>query len=287
MTTPKLCEHCAKPLAPTPSQFARGLRTANKRFCNHACAAQAKSNRVPMTCPQCQAPVLAERHRLKTQTQVFCSKACYDTHHAATPVSCATCQGVFVPKGYSKAQRYCCIACVPKAGADNPNFGKRHPGMFAHSGQFRLWLSAQRMGENNPAWKGGSKTTGAWQHQTWIGKWAKANLEPLCAVCSAPAQHVHHIVPGRFFSPRMLMQFRQNLVMLCDLHQRNQVDAASPLLALHTPRLIPFADRLPEPILQALEQGGLVSSPLAGCDYLPLGKVGELIHSGHWLIDKA
>ena len=62
----------------------------------------------------------------------------------------------------------------------------------------------------------------------------------------------------------------------------HQVDAAQPLLAQRTPRLIPFADRLPPAILAALEQGGLVSSPLPGCDYSPLGNIGELIHSGHW-----
>lgn len=287
MTTQKLCEHCAKPLAPTPSQFERGMRTVTKRFCNHACSAQAKSNRVPMTCPQCQAPVLAERYRLIKQTQVFCSKACYDKNHAATPRQCPTCEKSFFSKAYSKTQKYCCMKCVPMTGADNPNFGKRHPNMFQHSGQFRLWLSALRMGKNNPAWRGGSKTTGAWQHQTWIGQWAKANLAHQCAECSAPAGHVHHIVPGRLFSPRILMQFRQNLVMLCDLHQCRQVEVATPLLLQGTPRLIPFADRLPESILTALEQGGLVSSPLPGCDYSPLGNVGELIHSGHWLIDKA
>jgi hypothetical protein len=287
MSTPKLCEHCAKPLAPTPLQWARGMRTATKRFCNHQCAAQAKSTRVPMTCPQCQAPVLAERFRLKKQTQVFCSQSCYQANHAATPGQCLTCAKSFVAKSYGKHQKYCCIACVPKTGAANPNFGKRHPGLFQHTGEFRLWLSALRTTAGNPAWRGGSKTTGAWQHQTWVSQWASANLPAHCAHCAAVATQVHHIAPGRLFAPRLLMQFRQNLVRLCDLHQRHAVEAATPLLQQGKPRLIPFADRLPESILRALEQGGLVSSPLPGCDYSPLGNLGELIHSGRWQTDKA
>lgn len=165
--------------------------------------------------------------------------------------------------------------------------GKRHPGLFQHSGQFRLWLSAQRKGAANPAWTGGSRTAGAWQHQTWVKRWAAENLPTGCEVCGAAADHVHHIVPGRLFSPRILMQFRQNLLMLCDVHQRRQVDVTSAWLGQGKPRLIPFADRLPPSILEALERGGSVSSPLPGCDWSPLGNVGELIRSGHWLIDTA
>lgn len=287
MTTQKPCEHCGKPLTPTADQWARGLRTASKRFCNHACAAQwkARDKRVPATCPGCGVAFLAPLWKTQAQANVYCTSACYDQAHAATPRICPTCSKSFVPVGYSKAQKYCCIACVPKLGADNPNFGKRHPGMFQQSARFRLWLSAQRTGVNNPAWKGGSRTAGAWQHQTWVRQWAAANLPHHCEMCPDQAAHVHHIVPGRLFSPRLLMQFRQNLVMLCDLHQRRTVESATALLLQGTPRLIPFADRLPESILEALERGGLVSSPLAGCDYAPLGNIGELIHSGRWLTD--
>lgn len=289
MPSPKLCEHCGKPLTPTPSQWARGLRTTTKRFCDHSCAAQwkARDKRVAATCPGCQKTFVAPTWKARAQANVYCSSACYDKAHAAKPTVCLTCQKSFVPSGYSKQQKYCSIACVPKTGADNPNYGKRHPNLFQHSGQFRLWLSAQRMGKNNPAWKGGSKTTGAWQHQTWVSQWAAVNLPQHCEVCGSPSAHVHHIVPGRLFAPRMLMQFRQNLLMLCDVHQRHAVDAATPLLSQGKPRLIPFADRLPESILLALEQDGLVSSPLAGCKYFPLGNIGELIDSGHWKIDKA
>ncbi len=264
------------------------MRSTTKRFCNHACAAQWKNqgNRVQALCPGCGAAFLTQKHKAAA-ANVYCSGACYQAAHAATPRVCPTCQKAFVPASYSKRQRYCCMACRPMAGADNPNFGKRHPGLFQHSAAFRLWLSAQRTQAGNPAWKGGSRTTGAWQHQTWVSHWAARNLPPTCAVCGAAAAHVHHIAPGRAFSPRLLMQFRQNLLMLCDTHQRQQVDTALPLLAQRTPRLIPFADRLPPAILEALEQGGLVSSPLPGCDYSPLGNIGELIHSGHWLTGTA
>lgn len=289
MPEPKPCEHCGKPLTPTPAQWARGHRTTTKRFCDKACSAQWKNRdkRVEATCPGCGLVFQAQKARAANQANVYCSSACYQQAHATTPLVCQTCSKSFVGKGYSKAQKYCCIACVPKLGADNPNYGKRHPGMFQHSGQFRLWLSAQRTRQGNPGWKGGSPTAGAWQHQSWISQWAKSNLSQQCAMCNAKAGHVHHVAPGRMFSPRILMQFRQNLVMLCDLHQRQTVDAARLALAQGEPRLIPFADRLPEPILTALEQGGSVSSPLQGCDYSPLGTVGELIHSGHWRTDTA
>lgn len=289
MPETKSCEHCAKPLTPTPAQWERGLRTATKRFCDHACAAQwkARDKRVEATCPGCGKVFQAPNWKAQAQAQVYCSNACYQQVHAAKPLVCMTCSAEFVPKSYRKEQKYCCIACVPKLGAANPNFGKRHPGLFQHSGQFRLWLSAQRTGKGNPAWTGGSPTAGAWQHQTWTSRWAKANLAQKCAVCGGAAHHVHHIVPGRLFSPRILMQFRQNLVMLCDLHQRHAVDAAALAIDRGTTRAIPFADRLPPSILTALEQGGSVSSPLPGCDYLLLGTVGELIHSGHWRIDTA
>lgn len=282
MSTPKPCEHCGQPLLPTPAQWARGLRTSNKRFCNHQCAAQAKAKPVPVECPQCRQPFQAPPWKVQRQQQVFCSAACYAQAHAATPQPCATCAKPFVSASYRKGAKYCCMACVPRSGVDNPNYGLRHPGLFSHSAQFRRWLSAQRTGPNNPAWSGGSRTAGAWQHQTWVSQWAADHLPQQCALCSQPAQHVHHIVPGRFFAPRLLMQFRQNLVMLCNQHQRHAVQAARPLLAQGTPRLLPFSDRLPPSILEALEQGGSVSSPLAGCDYSPLGNIGEQIHAGHW-----
>jgi len=236
-----------------------------------------------MLCPECNAVFLAEKYRADAQERVFCSAQCYQASHATQPQSCLTCQQPFVSKSYSKAQKYCCLACVPKLGENNPNYGKRHPGMFQHAAQFRLFLSAQRMGENNPAWKGGSPANGHWAHQAWVSQWAKANLQGHCELCAATAANVHHVVPGRLFAPRLLMQFRQNLVMLCDVHQRQAVEQGTPALRARTPRLAPFADRLPLSILEALEQGGLVSSPLDGCDYSPLGNVGELIHSGHWL----
>lgn len=260
------------------------MRSTTKRFCNHACAAQWKNRdkRVQALCPGCGVAFAAPQHKTAAQAQVYCSGPCYQKAHAATPRVCPTCQKSFVPAGYSNTQRYCCMACRPMTGPNNPNFGKRHPGLFQHSAAFRLWLSALRTSTGNPAWKGGIGKPGAWQHQTWVSHWAAAHLAQRCEVCGDGAAHVHHIAPGRLFAPRLLMQFRQNLVMLCNLHQRHQVDAAQPLLAQRTPRLIPFADRLPPAILAALEQGGLVSSPLPGCDYSPLGNIGELIHSGHW-----
>lgn len=284
MTTPKLCEHCSTPLAPTPAQWARGMRTATKRFCDHACAAQWKKRgkQADVLCPGCGVAFQTASWRTKDQAKVYCTPGCYQAAHAALPRVCPTCVQPFVSKSYRATQRYCCVACRPMKGADNPNFGKKHPGLFAHTAQFRLWLSTLRTGKANPAWAGGSPSAGAWQHQTWVSRWAAKNIAPQCAECGAAPGHVHHIVPGRFFAPRLLMQFRQNIVLLCDLHQRHAVQAATPLLRQGTPRLIPFADRLPQSILEALEQGGSVSSPLPGCDYAPLGNIGELIHAGHW-----
>lgn len=284
MSTAKLCEYCSKPLAPTPSQFALGMRTVTKRFCNHLCSAQWKNRdkRVELVCPACQKTFVAQRYRIESGQRVFCSAACYQQDHAAPELTCKTCGKSFFSSSYRSEQKYCSNACVPRIGEANPNYGKRHPKMFEHSAQFRLWLSKVRRLEGNPAWRGGSKTTGAWQHQSWVSKWAADHLINQCAVCGAAATATHHIIPGKYFSPRLLMQFRQNVLILCDLHQRHIVEAATTLLRQNKPRNIPFADRLPESILVALEQDGSVSSPLQGCDYSPLGNIGELIHSGRW-----
>lgn len=289
MAEARCCEFCEAPLQPTPEQWARGVRTATKRFCNHYCAAQWRSagHRVEVTCPTCRKSFAAQAHRVRGQTQVFCSKACYDTAHAAQSIVCATCKKTFLSKSYRKNQKYCSNACFPRAGKLNPNYGRRHPGMFEHSAAFRLWLSKARRRAGNPAWKGGSRTTGAWAHQTFSSKWAEQHLPQGCEVCGKPHQHLHHVVPGRMFSPRLLMQFRQNLVHLCDLHQRRTVEQARAAIASGQWRRLPFADRLPPAILRALKRGGSVSSPVRGCDYSPLGNIGESIQSGRWRSDKA
>lgn len=277
MTTTKpsgsTCEFCAAALTPTPNQWARGMRTTRKRFCNHRCSAhwKARDKRAEVSCPTCGKTFQAQKHRAEAGRRVFCSLACYRADHAATPLTCRTCGKEFVAKNYSKEQIYCSRECSPMEGASNPNYGKRHPGIFHQPADFRLRMSQERTGEGNPRWAGGSNTTGKFQHQSWMRNWAVANLGDACESCQATSAELHHIAPRRLFEKPALAHFRENLVMLCTLHHRRADRDVRRALADKQPRAIPFSDRLPESILLALEQGDSVSSPLPGCDYSPLG----------------
>jgi hypothetical protein len=266
------------------------MRTPTKRFCDKACSAawRAQQNRRRVTCLTCKVEFLAPRGQAEQQDRVFCSKRCYLQAHATTPLRCATCGSSFVAAGYRKTAKYCSPECrPPMAGENNPNYGKRHPGMFQHAAEFRLSLSKDRRRQGNPNWRGGSKATGRWRHQTSTAAWARAHLGTNCALCGAANAQLRHIVPGRCFLPRILMQFSQNLVMLCMRHHRRTTRLTN--AALGSPRLrdLPFAERLPRSILTALRRDGSVSSPLPGCDYSPLGNVAELIHSSKPWSDKA
>lgn len=256
-------------MKPTPQQWAKGMRSTTKRYCSKKCAAQARSNLVSRQCAGCASPIQVHPHRLSEHN--YCSKSCYLKAHAIQPRTCAGCGATFLPP--NPRQKHCRQACVPKHGAANPNFGKRHPNMFRHTADVRSRLSRDRTGSGNPAWKGGSRLAGSWQHQTYVSAWAAEHIGPNCEVCGKPG-HSHHVVPGRYFQPRALMQFRQNVVVLCTLHHRQSVSAFGQAVRSGKPREIPFAERLPESILQALGQGDCLSEPMAGCDYSPLGNVG-------------
>lgn len=154
-------------------------------------------------------------------------------------------------------------------GADNPNYGNRKPGMFQHSEEFRLRLSEDRRGASNPNWRGGRQGAGEYGLQTYARRWALRHLGERCQLCgSQTSVEVHHIVARRFFRPASLANFPQNLMVLCRPHHR-QIDgngkgAAPP------PREIPFVDRVPESILQALERDGWVSSLPEGLSLIQL-----------------
>lgn len=228
-------------------------------------------------CTTCGADVRVPAWKAKGQQRFFCDTECYQKDHATTPKTCATCGTSFVSKNYDKRARYCCQACVPMTGESNPNYGRRHPGMWTMPAHLRLAMSDRRTGEGNPNWKGGSPTAGKFQHQTFARAWALNHLPHRCAVCGEPGSDLHHIAPVKCFRPRRLAHFAENLLLVCEKHSIRAMLQNTQALQARRPRDLLCADRLPESILRALEQGGSVSSPQQGCDYSPLGNVAELV----------
>lgn len=213
----------------------------------------------------------------RARKRYFCDAECYLKEHATTPLICTTCGASFVPKNYSKDAKYCSRDCRPMHGKDNPNFGKRHTGLWQMPAERRLKMSEGRVGAGNPRWSGGSATNGKFQHQQYVRAWMLQNLPQACAECGRKDVDLHHIVPRRCFQPRRLGHFAQNLVLLCREHNIAAHWTAVEAMRARTPQAIPFADRLPPSILQVLEQGGSVSTPLPGCDYSPLGNLVEAV----------
>lgn len=195
---------------------------------------------------------VCEKCKTPFQTNSPASRWCSDACRSKT---CKTCGVVFVPT--SPTSIYCSRACVPCHGESNPNYGKRHPGMFHHSTELRGHLSKSRMGSNNPNWKGGGKNVGKCRHQSYARIWALQNISDTCEVCGADSNlEVHHIVSRKLFADPKLANFRDNLMVLCKKHHR-QADGNQ-----HTQkskRDTPFLNRLPESILDQLKQDGLVS----------------------------
>lgn len=231
-----------------------------------------------VTCAGCGLQAEVPPWRMQGKARYFCGKACYLKDHATTPRQCAACGKSFVSRNYSATQKYCSLECRPMHGSDNPNFGKRHPGAWQMPSSQRLLLSDTRRGEGNPRWTGGSPGNGKFQHQGYVRAWALAELPDACAECgSAERVDLYHVAPMRYFRPRRLAHFVANLLPLCPLHHRRSAMAAHRAMKAGKPADLPFADRLPQSILAALERDGSVSSPLAGCDYSPLGNLVEQV----------
>lgn len=278
------CEYCGKEIVPAPYLQGHPGRIAQLRFCSRQCAAKSRSNRVPLQCPVCHREFLA---RPCEKNRRFCSNACYQVYHAATPRTCPTCGKEFVPLSYSKHQVYCCRACVPMTGEDNPNYGKRHPNMFSQTAEVRRKLSVSRLGAGNPRWDGGRWGTGKYRMQTWVSRWAIEHLGTKCAVCGTDGATLHHIVARTRFRHVIMAHFRQNLVMLCVAHHAEADKAARAALKTGIVQDIPFSDRLPEPILAQLAQDGSVSRLPRECGFEPLGTAAESMIPQQWYTDRA
>lgn len=193
--------------------------------------------------------------------QKYCSAECRTRQ-------CMGCGKRFVLAGREKT--YCSSRCA-MSGERNPNFGAKRPGMFQHSQEFRSSLSTDRMGPNNPNWKGGAGGQGKYGSQSYARQWAMEHIGRKCEQCEATQSlEVHHIVARRHFADPSLSNFPQNLMVLCRTHHRridgNGWTQGRPL------RETPFVDRLPESILQALERDGLVSSLPDGIRQISLAR---------------
>lgn len=170
---------------------------------------------------------------------------------------CPTCSRPFELNGHEKT--YCSSACKPRAGSSNPNYGKRHPGMFQHSPEVRALLSDAHLGAGNPNWKGGGSDPGARRMQTYARKWALRHIGHSCQQCSATEDlEVHHVVARRYFQDHRLSHFPQNLMVLCrKCHRSVDGNQRKDKAQLHE---IPFVDRVPQSILDLIARDGSVSS---------------------------
>jgi hypothetical protein len=160
-------------------------------------------------------------------------------------------------------------------GEANPNYGNEHEDMWTMPAEMRARFSEAQMGENNPNWVDGGPREGQWRFQTAIYNWAEQELGVECRECAEDDLNVHHIAPRRLFEEIPMAHFASNLVPLCRSCHAKVDHKVRDLLAEGKVRQIPFADRLPEPILVQLGTDGSVSRLPRPVDFSPLGNVAE------------
>lgn len=200
---------------------------------------------IQKTCHKCNSVFLT-----RSPAQKYCSIECRTRE-------CPACGKHFVLAGQEK--KFCSNGCSTK-GENNPNFGKRRPGMFQHSVEFRSRLSESRKRDKNPNWKGGASGVGKCGSQSYARIWALKNIGNKCEICgSSDNLEVHHVLARKYFASPNLANFPENLMVLCKSHHR-QTDGNGWVQKKRPLRETPFLDRLPESILLELELDGLVSS---------------------------
>ncbi len=272
----KHCEVCGVEIVPRACDKGHPSHFAKRRFCSRSCGAAPKRTKQPCTCVQCGIVFQTTPSQIANGRK-FCSNACYQRDHAATPRTCPTCGKSFVHSSYSASQIHCSMACRPMYGKSNPNYGKRHEGMPPSSPERRLAMSEERQREGNPNWKGGSPNNGRYRMQTRAAQWARTYLGTTCDVCGAPNATLHHIVPRRLFGVQQHAHFAQNLVMLCVSHHQEIEKGVRRAVREAQWDGLPYGDRLPKSILSQLAQDGFVSSLPDDCDLSPLGSVAPAI----------
>lgn len=260
-------------MLPTDTEIAEGRTTTRRRTCNRACGVGLRCG-APVPCTHCNAPT---KHRKARDGNTFCNNDCYQAWWSRKPLACGSCLEEFLPT--TKTQRYCSTKCmgVANRGKGNPNYGKRHPGMWSPRAEHRHMLSEARMGPGNPNWSGGSKGNGHYRFQAAISRWCLSRM-PKCT-CGADTTDVQHIVPRKAFRDVRMSHFAENLIGLC---MQCHKDADNPLLRGERGYDLRHTDRLPQPILDQWRTDGCVSLLPEGLDWSPLGTVARLALDPRW-----
>lgn len=209
----------------------------------------------------------------KTPHQRFCSVECRTR-------PCETCQKPI--DQLERRARFCSVTCMgaANAGGGNPNFGRRHPGMWEMPGEIRARMSDTRVGPGNPAWTGGSKHNGHFRFQAFVSRWCLENY-PTCP-CGAPATEVQHVIPRRWFADVRMANFAENLLGMCLACHRPADGRALRMSRRGRAHDLLHAERLPESILVQLRTDGSVSRLPKGLDWSPLGNVAEEVLRPEW-----
>lgn len=269
----KLCETCGKKILLPPSAIQEGRKRVrpHRRFCNRQCSGLSRKIRQPIRCGSC--GKFYEHHQ-HDPNRKYCSNDCYLERHRIKQQACLTCRKMFRPPRRAYNAKYCAIACVPRKGPHNGNFGKRHPNMPGISAASRMKLSLERRGKGNPNYTGG-KTPYRYRHQQAILLWGR-KYHGRCLVCPATGITMHHVIPRRLFLDVVMSNFSQNLVALCRSHHSKYEQLVRNAIKERRFRDIPFSDRTPESIFRQLEKDGSVCRISRECDFSPLGIVAAL-----------
>lgn len=282
---PKPCGQCGVPMLPTPYEQSENRQQTRRTYCSRECAGLARRSRVKLVCDTCEQTF--EVWQSKETERRFCSMECYQEHHATDREErrCEVCGDTFLR--YSDDARFCSRECFGEwqseayRGEGNPNYGNRNPGMWTMPGEMRAQLSQGRMGADNPNWLDG-RGAGRYRFQTFVSEWAREHLGSTCERCGDEDVEVHHIVAVHRFPEVPMAHFRQNLAVLCIACHRGLDAQGRKAIDEGRTRDLPFADRLPAPILDQLGRGGSVSWLPDEVDFQPLGNAAEEVVRPEW-----
>lgn len=227
----------------------------------------------PKTRPLRKCRMCPVEFRPRTPNHSYCSVACRQT-------PCPVCGKLF--ERLEVRKQHCSNKCRGKAwkGSGNPNFGKRHPGIYQVPGEIRARYSEERMGAGNPAWKGGSVGNGRYRFQTYVSRWVLDGCRN--CVCGAKATEAQHVVPRRWFRDVRMANFAENLIGLCRSCHRNADWHAYRRMRKGLDLRLRFSERLPASILHQLQTDGSVSRLPPGLDWSPLGNAAAAVLRVEW-----
>jgi hypothetical protein len=264
------CAECGDTFEDYPTRREQAGR--EDYFCDKDCKdSYAKGDGPETTCANCGDGVYVPPSQIDSMGDYsldnhFCDKRCegewkrenwvgedHPSHRGKVATFCEECGQIYeVKPSLVEISRFCCMECKREAWADDPLklqcpvCGERFEresykvkGDVATCSKecFRAYLSQIRMGEDNPAYKGGpiGSYGGAW------GRFRRAALERAnycCELCGKTNEqcrtdhgcslHGHHITPVRTFDDPSKAHETSEVMMLC-IPCHNEADNYAPL----------------------------------------------------------